>query len=569
MKEKIISIFEEISNKKKLQFWLFIGLLLGLSLFMMFCFVPENKIYLGYDVYWHYRRLATLMEALSHGSYPVYLDFDGAMDFGQATKWFYPDIMLIPFAWLGNMTNILFAYKAMIFFFTFLTGIIAYITSQKLFNNNIFISIAVALLYTFALYRMHNLFYRSALAEGMAMTFLPLVFWGLYEIIQGNYKRWYIIAIGYSLLLMTHILTSVMMFMTIIIFLAICYKRIIREPKRLYYLLLAGAATMLISAVFLFPMIEQMLSNTFKYSTPNPSTWPQNNEFSVLRIIWGMFNGLNLEEVNQFPSIGITLTAAMACRFFLYEKTKEIKKIDIIAIFGLFYVFIASNLFPWEIFPFNKMKFIQFPMRFFVFASYFFAIAGSFYLYKTIHSRFRKYLCLTIILITIGLTMVMNGREFQEAKILEESGLYDPVPSEKNYYHLANQDYTPARFPSLEYIKERAGIIITGHENTQVSDFKREYNTTTFDIDIQANEDIVEIPRYYYKGYTATLNGKDIPLKQSDEGLIELDIKESGKVTVIYSGTFLQKYSIYITIIACLLLITYIIIFNKKLNKNA
>lgn len=558
-------VLASIANNKKYHFVIFLGLLLILSVLLVLCYIPENKIYLGHDIHFQLRRLSSLMEALKHSSYPVYLDFDGALEFGHATKWFYPDFMLIPFAWLGNHTNIEFAYRCMILFYTFLCGIITYKSTEKLFKNT-FTTTCASLLYTFALYRLFNLFQRAALAEAIAMTFIPLALLGSYHIIKGDYKKWYILTIGFSLIVMSHLLSAMMMLITITLFIFIFYKNILAEPKRLLYFALAGGVSIMLTASYLFPMVEQMLSNTFSYTYQTPSLWPQNKTLSIIQIIWGLFNGLNMGDANLFASIGILLTGLIALRIFIYKKNKELKFVDILVVIGLFYVFMASNLFPWQFYPFSEMKLIQFPFRFFVFSSLFFAIGGAYYYSELLKGYKRRYLGLCVIFTLTSFVIIMNGRTFRESTYLLSTGKYEDVPSETNNYHLANFDYAPIKFPSLKFIKERTNIVTTIYPDTEIKNLKRNFNTTTFNITLNKQEDIVEVPRCYYKGYSVFLNGRGIPFRQSETGLIEFSANESGKADVIFTGTFLQKYSHYISLFTLLCLIFFI--YTRQLRKR-
>lgn len=565
MVENILNRLTSIINNDKNHFWIFIALLTLLSSLMIVFYMPENKIYIGYDIYFHLRRLSSLMEALQHNAYPVYLDFGAALDFGYATKWFYPDFLLLPFAWLGNKTDLIFAYRCMIFFYTFLCGIITYKSTEKLFKSS-YIAMCTGILFTFALYRLFNLFYRSALSEALAMTFLPLILLGTYQIIKADYKKWYILAIGFSLILVTHLLSAAMTFMLVVIFVVICYKDIVNEPKRLYYLVLSGFIAILLSSAYLFPMIEQMLANTYRFSTPSPTQWPQNTGLPLPMVVWGLFNGLNLNDVNQFVSTGVLLTILIGCRIFIYEKSKHLRFVDTLVVVGLFLIFMSSHLFPWGIFPFTKLKFIQYPSRFFVFASLFFAIGGAYYLAVLLRGNKRRLLGV-IAIFSVTLAMIfMNGRVFRESTYLKDTGLFEPIAAETNYYHLGSQEYTPAKFPSLEYVKERAGIITTWHTETKITDFRRNFNTTSFTIDLNnKKEDIIEIPRYYYKGYSVYQNGTEIPYHQSEKGLVEFATNKSGKIAVVFAGTFVQKYSHYISLISLLCLVLFI--YKPQLRK--
>lgn len=65
-----------------------------------------------------------------------------------------------------------------------------------------------AFLYTLSIYRLIDLYTRAALGEGMAMIFLPLVMWGMYELFLGNEKKWYLAALGFTGVMQCHILST-------------------------------------------------------------------------------------------------------------------------------------------------------------------------------------------------------------------------------------------------------------------------------------------------------------------------------------------------------------------------
>ena len=68
---------------------------------------------------------------------------------------------------------------------------------------------------------MIDIFARFALGEFIALTFIPLCFYGLYAIIIGNEKDWTFLAAGVSLILLTHILSTIIVFVFLIAFLLI------------------------------------------------------------------------------------------------------------------------------------------------------------------------------------------------------------------------------------------------------------------------------------------------------------------------------------------------------------
>lgn len=564
----VFDVFEKLRTNERSKFWLFIFLLFSLSLFMVYCFLPEDMIYMGYDIYFHYRRLATLMEAFQYGTPFSYIDYSAAEDFGYATKWFYPDITLIPFAWIGNYTNIHFAYKLMIFSYTFLSGFFMYKTTQRVFKQNMFVAVISSLLYTFAFYRLFTLFYRSALGQGIAMTFVPIVFLGLYEILRGDTRKWYWLPIGFSLVMMSHLLSSVLLFVVVVLIVICAYKDLLKDKMKVVLLILSGVVTFLISAQYLLPMLELMSSDTFYYNNAPASTLAQYNAYSILQIVSGAFNGFSELEASQFPSLGVLSVIFLILRIFIKikEKDSNLRLADTLVFLGLMLVFLASNLCPWKIYPFKLLNFIQFPTRFYQIITYLFAIGSSYYIYVLLKdSSHRKYVFSFVLIGLISFMLIINGRTFKSATVLEASGMYDPVPSELNFYHLGGLEYIPAKFSSYQDIDKRKGWVASLN-NSQISDFQRIGAKTSMRVQLNTNADKLEIPRFYYKGYTAKLDGEEIDVNESVNGLISVDIQRSGTLEVYYSGTSLQKYSLFISLASILGLVIFIFYTRKKVE---
>ncbi len=165
-----------IQSKDKTQYWIFLSTLVLLTLFMMLC-NGSSSSYSGFDFMFHYRRFDVLIDALRHGSYPVYIDYSTAEGYGYFTKGFYPDLTLVPFALIGVFTTTYFAYDFMVFVMTILCGVFMYHTVRVIYKDGYAAAIS-ALLYTFALYRLLDFYQRGgATAEHFHLRSCPLSFW--------------------------------------------------------------------------------------------------------------------------------------------------------------------------------------------------------------------------------------------------------------------------------------------------------------------------------------------------------------------------------------------------------
>lgn len=546
------------SNKK---FIVFICLLVILTIVMIFSFMPLDKINPGHDILFHYRRINALMESLKLGTFPIYIDYEAFNNYGYGARWFYSDLLLIPFALLANVTSFVFAYKSMWFVMTILCGLLTYKTVNTIYKNSTAAAFA-SLLYTFSAYRLQDIFERGAVGEALAITFIPIVFWGLYEIIKGDYKKWYIISIGYALLIYTHLLSSVLMFITTIIILCIYYKDLLKQPKRFYYLLLAGIITIILSSYFLLPFIEQMINANFQVST---MMYKAGSELSLNETLRSIIYPHTIFSKEEFePYIGVLLIACLFLRFFIKDKSKYIKSIDIGVAIGIIYILLSTALFSWSNYPLKLINFIQFPWRLYEFSTFFFAVAGGYYLSKILKQNKKSIIASIFIVGLIGGLIITNAARYKVIRYYYTAMNTKPVMTMDNYFWF---------FVSLEYFPENLTIDIIWKKdqnidsnNVKISNIERTNNKIICDV-VTNETDYIELPLTYYKGYSATLNEQNVVVKESKQGLVEVKINESGKLIVSFTGTFIQKYSIYITLISFALLIIYIYMYNRK-RKN-
>ena len=67
---------------------------------------------------------------------------------------------------------------------------------------------AMAFFYMIAPYKLLDVYVRYAIGEFTALVFVPIVFYGLYDLINENGKKHYYIAIGAIGIILSHTLTS-------------------------------------------------------------------------------------------------------------------------------------------------------------------------------------------------------------------------------------------------------------------------------------------------------------------------------------------------------------------------
>jgi len=553
---------DTIAVNRKYHFPIFLVVMLLLTLAMMYFYHPLLD---GHDYYFHKMRMEALMEAIRNGNFPQYIDYDAIAGYGYLAKAFYSDFLLIPFAIIGVFTNFIAAYQSMVFTITMLCGIFTYIAVNRIYKNTYAAAIS-GILYTFCIYRLIDLYHRSALGETIAFTIIPIVFLGLYHIISGDYKKWYILTVGFCLMVYAHTISSVMMFIFAVILLLIYIKRLIKEPKRIYYLILSGIVALPILAYYFLPMIEQVMSDTFYFET-NRIIELQHAKFSFRTAVWGMTSSIVTDTFQIFlPRTGILLTAVLFLRLFVYQKSSLVRNADILVLLGLLCILIVTPIFPWHIFPFNKLNFIQFPWRFYEFASFFFAVAGGYYASQAFRSN-KRYFAFALLIFTCTVITLSTDRKNYQLRLTERN--ISPIGSVENHFNIGvGKEYVPSKVPSLAFIDERGEAVISRNGVSSIENLNKNKGITSFTAKVLLT-DMMELPLIYYKGYKATLNGDEVLVTESENGLVEIPVVQSGRVEVWYAGTTIQSFSWYITLISIAGLCVYIALEKRRRRNNA
>lgn len=226
----------------------FVGVFASLN-----CFA--DAIPAGHDLEFHLVRIESIAEGWQAGQFPVRVHPVPMNGKGYLQGAMYPDLFLWPAAllWLLGV-SLTGSYQFLLFLINVATGLIAYYAGKTLFQTKWNGAVA-AVLYTLAWYRMYNLLERAALGEVLAMSFLPLLALGLYQIFFGDYKKWPLVAVAASGIIQSHVLSVLMAGLFSALFGLVFIRRLFGEKKRLLALFKALGITLLANAWFLVPFL--------------------------------------------------------------------------------------------------------------------------------------------------------------------------------------------------------------------------------------------------------------------------------------------------------------------------
>lgn len=440
---------------------------------------------------------------------------------------------------------------------TFFTLIFTYYSANRIFKNKN-VAWTTTILYSTAFYRLTDIYTRGAIGEVLALVFLPLVLCGIYEIIFGENKKWWIICFGIFGIINSHILSFAM---TVILILGICLLNIVRifkDKKRLITLIVAGIISILLIFSFVLPYLEQ--SNNDKFNVDEKiysGTFVKSYAVSLQELINNEFN-----KGNFYKGIGTILLVLPI--FILGIKNKDEQTIFMRQLFGIgiILLFMTTSLFPWEkvCTKFDFITTIQFPYRLNILTTVLFSFVAGYAICNIIENKpeLNKLVYIILILFTLNLlsTVDINADNYTLDTIATfapvGNGEYKPygmIDTDTKVHNIANQE-------EIEFLKKST---------------KLEFNYTN-----SKDEMIIHIPLTYYKGYVAYIeseNGTKTNLILEEDPItkniiVKNDEILNGKITVKYKMTVMQKIGYSITIITLIGLVVYIINDKFKLIKN-
>ena len=200
----ILYLKKETTNKFK------IGILLILiALFVSYPLYNDYLVY-SHDINFNLVRIEGLKEAIGNFQIPARIHPIENNGYGYATSLLYPELFLYVPAILRLLnTSMVFSFKIFLVLIN-LAAVVSMYLCVKNISKSTTSGIIGAIIYAVANYRLENVFTRAAVGEGLALAFLPIAIWGLYELLVGNKKKWYICVIGITFVIQSHVLSSIL-----------------------------------------------------------------------------------------------------------------------------------------------------------------------------------------------------------------------------------------------------------------------------------------------------------------------------------------------------------------------
>jgi len=543
-------------------------ILLAVAIFVSYP-VFVDYIRKGNDIIFHIQRIEGIKDGLLDGQFPVRIHPRTNFEYGHAISSGYPELFLyIPAILRLIGLSIPLSYGIFIFMVNLASAGIAYFSFKNLFNKK-YIGLIGSVIYLTASYRLLDLYTRSAVGEGLAMIFIPLVIYGVYEIFFGDSSKWRYFTIACTGILQSHILSSAFSAVFLVLFGIVFIKRL-REKERFVSLLKSIIFILLINIWFIVPFLyfREWGLNT------DILKWSLADAFMPTETIFRIFPDEDAKR-NIYKILALGAHILLGTLLFVYEflfyknegENKNSKKALALFVFGVMAMFMASKYFPWKMIEETSigesLKILQFPWRLVSFGTALLSGCAAYAVYgfaKRIKSR--EIVSLVIIIFSLviagGYINLYNSYE----KVYEKFdisrfdfigyGEYLPEGSSKKYFKEAYKNGQPVE---------------TSSDDIFISDYSKKGTSIELIYNYNGNDNnmYIEVPLVGYPGYSAILDNKtELMTILGSNKLLRVYIgpNKSGKINIEYTGFALWDICFIISILAAI----YIIISSDKIK---
>ena len=568
-----------VKNKKIIE-TIYIILAVLLTLFVL------GKTIFSYDIsgtndgYLHLIKIIGVNDIIESGQFPPIIE--AGFCNGYAINLFYNPLTTYISLLCGViLNNFAYGIKLMLFIMMLLAIVFMY-KFIKEFTGKKEIAIVAAIFYVTNPYYLSNIYIRGAIGESAALTFLPLLFLGVYSLFNGDRKKHYFITIAATGLILTHNITTLYAAIISFIYVIINFNKL-KEKDILIKLLINILFIVGLTIFFIYPLLLHSFSG--EYVIFDSDLMRTNGERVASGVI--SFKELFMEIPGQEVIFRLNIIQVVLfilsifCYRFIDKKDRKIYLSFII--FAILSVILCMTKNIWKFAP-DILCNIQFPWRLLGFSGFFISTIAGINLFIILKKIFKNkengliFVIIPIALLSLLYAYSLDYKDYTTKKDDNESIEFINNNINNIVYMNINREYMPSKtyialYKNQERVKGDNVFILEGEALIE-SENKNEliYNIKLSDIKENTS---IEVPFLYYKGYSAYIenekNGrKEIDVKESDYGFLKIDIPneyENGMIKVEYK-TPITYYIVYIISFVTLIGFIIYIVLNTAKSKN-
>ena len=542
-------------------------LVLMLEFLYMSCPLWNDFLVMGHDAEFHLGRIRGMYYCLRDRSLPMWINPYQGKGYGYVSPIMYPQLFLwFPALLMAVGVSLLNAYKLLLLSMNLFTILASFYAFKRVFRNKM-IGLLAGMAYSMSIYRMEVLYTRGALGEALALTFLPIMILGLYEVLLGNYRRWIVLALGAGAVISSHVLSTYLYAVCIGLF-ALASLGVMKRhefKRRIGAMLAAGGMTFLMSAYFLVPFLSYYGEDFAASSAENMSSVMKQHGvyFSQMFATFAEEAGGSLARgttKGEMPLTigGLFLIVIILTGLLLFDRNlkasfshnKEQRYLILVVWMETVGVLLAASwLFPWQIVAripiLNRLNSMQFPWRLLAMA----ILGGAILLGVCVREIISKYPGLRRGIILLTMLAISLSSMYYLDSLRNMNTVYNKTFSDM-------QGVTDALYL---YSSEDAGvwekgiIVESSIPDTKIRGYSHRGQEADFSYQLpeEGDEAVLTVPIYDYPGYHASVNGEEVPVERAGDGRLQVPVSSpEGKVEICFQAPRIWNMAGVISVIA-------------------
>lgn len=522
------------------------------------------------DLQFQYARMQSLGNYFSS---PV--NFSSFGNQGKIVNIMYPPWTILPIQIIYNITN---SFKIMYYFLWIYASLLLTLISYfivKAWTKSTKYALIFSLIWTFNLIKYNYVYAHGSYSNVISLAFYPLIFYGAMELFFKNYKKWYILVIGLILVTHTHILSTLVILIALLIIYIYSLFKVKFDKNRFKYILFSilifsgGIISIVIPIIEQYKSYDLISANLVwtidGFKLPNYFIKTITNDSTVF------YDSYNGSYIGLFNFVSLILCYIFKNKFTSFEKS--------LLLVTIIFLFLGSNLAFWKFLRYTPLVQLQYPIYRFAPIINFIATFLIVKLLLNMQVKFKlnkimfNLIIFTIILfntltsIQYTLNWQNNKTQYLKCSNVEIKDLVD----NNKYYDFKQLDYTNRKYTkngqknwTEEEKKLRDDFTINDKKinvETKISNSLYEINY----VNTVKNSHLI-IPISVYKGLQIKLNQKNINPVVSKYGTLDILLENTGKINIklTYHWTIVAKISQIISLMV--FIIIGIIIKTKQKN---
>lgn len=503
----------------------------------------------GDDMDFHMARIRGIAGALESGQFPVRLNTDFARGYGFSSSMMYPELFLyIPAVLYALGVSLITSYKFLILCINIGSACLGLYSFKRLLRSDR-LGMIVTLLYLTNPYRLVNILHRAALGEMLAQVFLPLLLYGIYELVFGNTKKWWVTVIAASGIIQSHILSVEMSLFFAVAAVIAGIPYMIRHgwAQRLLGMVKAGVGIVGVNLWFLIPFLDHFGDGSVIQDQVKNLQSSALDIYTLFRVnmkLQGSYVSAGVVR-EEFVSIGIVvLLGSLIYLYYAFVRRSvetRLRKIGTVCLCaGAVCCYMATRAFPWRFLQahvpavYDIFSTVQFPWRFLAYAALFLSVTTGIAVMELMREKREA---LTAVLAGLAVFMTVSCMDQYASR-----DIFLSSRSEVKSYGWGWFDYYASDADAGSILAQGDTVMTDG--DISITSYERNGVELSFDYAKVTDQCTLRLPIYDYGMHEIYLDGEKIEPAASENHQLTVVLtgeEPSGHIEVKYREPLLYK----------------------------